>query len=64
MSLIYKRKGTGPNTEPCGTPNVKSLGILLLFITYDLIESVRTHKTCTFFGHLVHLFVLTPVLSQ
>ena len=22
MSLIYKRKSTGPNTEPCGTPNV------------------------------------------
>ena len=22
MSLIYKGKSTGPNTEPCGTPNV------------------------------------------
>ena len=22
MSLIYKRKSTEPNTEPCGTPNV------------------------------------------
>ena len=22
MSLIYKRKSTGPNTEPYGTPNV------------------------------------------
>ena len=22
MSLMYKRKSTGPNTEPCGTPNV------------------------------------------
>ena len=22
MSLIYKRKSTGPNTDPCGTPNV------------------------------------------
>ena len=22
MSLIYKRKSTGPNAEPCGTPNV------------------------------------------
>ena len=22
MSLIYKRKSTGPNTKHCGTPNV------------------------------------------
>ena len=22
MSLIYKRKSAGPNTKPCGTPNV------------------------------------------
>ena len=22
MSLIYKRKSTGPNADPCGTPNV------------------------------------------
>ena len=22
MSLMYKRKSTGPNTEPWGTPNV------------------------------------------
>ena len=22
MSLICKRKSTGPNTDPCGTPNV------------------------------------------
>ena len=22
MSLIYKRKSNGPNTDPCGTPNV------------------------------------------
>ena len=22
MLLIYKRKSTGPNTDPCGTPNV------------------------------------------
>ena len=22
MSFMYERKSTGPNTEPCGTPNV------------------------------------------
>ena len=39
MSLIYKRKSTVPNTEPCGTPNVMFNNVELEFLidTYCLL---------------------------
>ena len=43
MSLIYKRKSTGPNTEPCGTPNIMFdiEGLQFLIQTYIPLTQIR-----------------------
>ena len=40
MSLTYKRKSTGPNTDPCGTPN----GFLVYWKTSQISEPPATHE--------------------